>query len=64
MSSAADAPRTTKAGLIDEADFKTTLTRLRGHAPVGVRLYCAATFKKSGAQMFIAELTQSALTEP
>jgi len=43
---------------------KTNLTRLRGRAPVGERLYGTAPFGKWGTQTFIAGLTQDALIAP
>jgi len=49
---------------IDETAVKTVLTRLRGRAPVGERLYGAAPFGKWGTQTFIAGLTQDALIAP
>ena len=49
---------------IDETAVKTNLTRLRGRAPVGERLYGAAPFGKWGTQTFIAGLTQNALIAP
>lgn len=49
---------------IDETVVKTNLTRLRGRAPVGERLYGAAPFGKWGTQTFIAGLTQNALIAP
>lgn len=49
---------------IDETAVKTNLTRLRGRAPVGERLYGAAPFGKWGTQTFIAGLTQDALIAP
>ena len=44
---------------IDETAVKTNLTRLRGRAPVGERLYGVAPFGKWGTQTFIAGLTQT-----
>ena len=44
---------------IDETAVKTNLTRLRGRAPVGERLYEVAPFGKWGTQTFIAGLTQT-----
>lgn len=44
--------------------MKTNLTRLRGRAPVGERLYGTAPFGKWGTQTFIAGLTQNALIAP
>ena len=49
---------------IDETAVKTNLTRLRGRAPVGERLYGTAPFGKWGTQTFIAGLTQDALIAP
>lgn len=49
---------------IDETAVKTNLTRLRGRAPVGERLYGNAPFGKWGTQTFIAGLTQNALIAP
>lgn len=49
---------------IDETAVKTNLTRLRGRAPVGERLYGTAPFSKWGTQTFIAGLTQNALIAP
>ena len=49
---------------IDETAVKTNLTRLRGRAPVGERLYGTAPFGKWGPQTFIAGLTQNALIAP
>ena len=49
---------------IDETAVKTNLTRLRGRAPVGERLYGVAPFGKWGTQTFIAGLTQNALIAP
>ena len=49
---------------IDETAVKTNLTRLRGRAPVGERLYGTAPFCKWGTQTFIAGLTQNALIAP
>lgn len=49
---------------IDETAVKTNLTRLRGRAPVGERLYGTAPFGKWGTQTFIAGLTQTALIAP
>jgi len=49
---------------IDETAVKTNLTRLRGRAPVGERLYGTAPFGKWGTQTFIAGLTQEALIAP
>lgn len=41
----------------DETSVKTNLTRLRGRAPVGERLYGTAPFGKWRTQTFIAGLT-------
>ena len=49
---------------IDETAVKTNLTRLRGRAPVGERLYGAAPFGKWGTQTFIAGLTRDTLIAP
>ena len=49
---------------IDETAVKTNLTRLRGRAPVGERLYGVAPFGKWATQTFIAGLTQNALIAP
>lgn len=49
---------------IDETAVKIILTRLRGRAPVGERLYGTAPFGKWGPQTFIAGLTQDALIAP
>lgn len=49
---------------IDETAVKTNLTRLRGRAPVGERLYGTTPFGKWGTQTFIAGLTQNALIAP
>ena len=49
---------------IDETAVKTNLTRLRGWAPVGERLYGTAPFRKWGTQTFIAGVTQNALVAP
>lgn len=49
---------------IDETAVKTNLTRLRGRAAVGERLYGAAPFGKWGTQTFIAGLTHDALIAP
>ena len=49
---------------IDETAVKTNLTRLRGRAPVGERLYGTAPFCKWGTQTFIVGLTQNALIAP
>lgn len=49
---------------IDETAVKTNLTRLRGRAPVGERLYGSAPFGRWGTQTFIAGLTQNALIAP
>lgn len=49
---------------IDETAVKTNLTRLRGRAPIGERLYGAAPFGKWGTQTFIAGLTHDALIAP
>jgi transposase len=49
---------------IDETAVKTNLTRLRGRALVGQRLYGTVPFGKWGTQTFIAGLTQDALIAP
>jgi transposase len=49
---------------IDETAVKTNLTRLRGRAPVGERLYGAAPFGKWRTQTFIAGLTCDGLIAP
>ena len=49
---------------IDETAVKTNLTRLRGRAPVGERLYGTAPFGKWGTQTFIAGLRCDGLTAP
>jgi len=49
---------------IDETAVKTNLTRFRGCAPVGERLYGTAPFGKWGTQTFIAGLTQNGLIAP
>ena len=49
---------------IDETAVKTNLTRLRGRAPVGERLYGAAPFGRWRTQTFIAGLTQDGLIAP
>lgn len=49
---------------IDETSVKTNLTRLRGRAPVGERLYGATPFGKWRTQTFIAALTHDALIAP
>ena len=49
---------------IDETAVKTDLTRLRGRAPVGERLYGAAPFGTWGTQTFIAGLTHDARVAP
>ncbi len=49
---------------IDETAVKTNLTRMRGRAPVGERLYGTAPFGKWSTQTFIAGLTQDALIAP
>lgn len=53
-----------KLVFIDETAVKTNLTRLRGRAPVGERLYEAAPFGKWATQTFIAGLTHDALIAP
>ena len=49
---------------IDETAVKTNLTRLRGRAPRGERLYGSAPFGRWGTQTFIAGLTADALIAP
>lgn len=49
---------------LDETAVKTNLTRLRGWAPVGQRLYGAAPFGKWRTQTFIAGLTSDELIAP
>jgi len=49
---------------IDETSVKTNLTRLRGRAPVGERLYGAAPFGSWRTQTFIAGLTSDELIAP
>lgn len=49
---------------MDETAVKTNLTRLRGRAPDGERLYGAAPFGKWETQTFIAGLTQNTLIAP
>jgi transposase len=49
---------------LDETSVKTNLTRLRGRAPVGARLYGAAPFGKWRTQTFIAGLTSDGLIAP
>ncbi len=49
---------------LDETSVKTNLTRLRGRAPVGKRLYGAAPFGKWRTQTFIAGLTSEELIAP
>ena len=49
---------------IDETAVKTDLTRLRGRAPVGERLYGAAPFGTWDTQTFIAGLTHDAPVAP
>lgn len=49
---------------LDETSVKTNLTRLRGRAPVGARLYGAAPFGKWRTQTFIAGLTSDELIAP
>jgi len=47
-----------------ETAVKTNLSRLRGRAPVGERLFGTAPFGKWGTQTFIAGLTRDALIAP
>jgi transposase len=49
---------------LDETSVKTNLTRLRGRAPIGQRLYGAAPFGKWRTQTFIAGLASGALIAP
>ena len=49
---------------LDETAVKTNLTRLRGRAPVGQRLYGATPFGKWRTQTFIAGLTCDSLIAP
>jgi transposase len=49
---------------LDETAVKTNLTRLRGRAPVGQRLYGQAPFGKWRTQTFIAGLTSADLIAP
>ena len=49
---------------LDETAVKTNLTRLRGRAPLGERLYGAAPFGKWRTQTFIAGLTSQDLIAP
>jgi hypothetical protein len=49
---------------LDETAVKTNLTRLRGWAPVGQRLYGSAPFGKWRTQTFIAGLTSNELIAP
>ena len=49
---------------LDETAVKTNLTRLRGWAPVGQRLYGTAPFGKWRTQTFIAGLTSDELIAP
>lgn len=49
---------------LDETAVKTNLTRLRGRAPIGERLYGAAPFGKWRTQTFIAGLTSDELIAP
>ena len=49
---------------IDETSVKTNLTRLRGHAQVGKRLFGPAPFGKWHTQTFIAGLTSDQLIAP
>lgn len=49
---------------LDETSVKTNLTRLRGRALVGERLYGAAPFGKWRTQTFIAGLTSGELIAP
>lgn len=49
---------------LDETSVKTNLTRLRGRAPRGERLYGPAPFGKWRTQTFIAGLTHDGLIAP
>jgi len=49
---------------IDETSVKTNLTRLRGRAPLGERLFGASPFGRWQTQTFIAGLTQDSLIAP
>ena len=49
---------------LDETCVKTNLTRLRGRAPIGERLYGAAPFGKWHTQTFIAGLTSEEMIAP
>jgi len=49
---------------IDETSVKTNLTRLRGRAPRGERVFGAAPFGSRNTQTFIAGLTCDALIAP
>lgn len=49
---------------LDETSVKTNLTRLRGRAPIGERVYGAAPFGKWRTQTFIAGLTSEELIAP
>jgi len=49
---------------LDETSVKTNLTRLRGRAPVGERLYGTVPFGKWRTQTFIAGLTSDELIAP
>ena len=49
---------------VDETAVKTNLTRLRGRAPRGERLYGSAPFGRWGTQTFIAGLSADALIAP
>jgi hypothetical protein len=49
---------------IDETAVKTNLTRLRGRASVGERLYGSAPFGRWRTQTFIAGLSNDALIAP
>lgn len=49
---------------LDETSVKTNLTRLRGRARVGERLYGAAPFGRWRTQTFIAGLTSEELIAP
>ena len=49
---------------LDETSVKTNLTRLRGRAPIGERLYGTVPFGKWRTQTFIAGLTSEQLIAP
>jgi DDE superfamily endonuclease len=49
---------------IDETSIKTNMTRLRGRAPVGERLFGTAPFGRWQTQTFVAGLTCNDLIAP